>query len=130
MLFKNEIGIDENWTPREGMCSDVKTSAVTNQVWGCLILFKAILQFGKHCALHATLTNPMEFKTVKGHRGIVIAAKLLQERAGMFVNVQLKTLDVHVWKHSVRHQSHPCEALGRIGNDSGRCGHLRGHVLS
>jgi hypothetical protein len=96
-LFKNEIGIDENWAPREGMHSDVGTSAMTTQVRGGLILSEAILLFGKHHALRATLTNPMEFKKVNGHRGIVVAAKTLQERAGAFANEQLKDLDAHVW---------------------------------
>jgi hypothetical protein len=97
MLFKNETGIDKNWVPREGMHSDLGTPDLTNQVRGGLILSEAILQFGKHCALRATLANPMEFKTVNGHPGIVVAAKLLQERAGMFAKVQLKPLDAFVW---------------------------------
>jgi hypothetical protein len=64
-----------------------------------LILSEAILQFGQHCALSGTLTHPLgpEWKKINGHQGIVVAAKTLQERAGVFPGVKLKKHDTANW---------------------------------
>ena len=95
--FRKTIGIDENWMPREEVYDDQGTSAIAKQVREGLILSEAILKFEKHYALHATLMNPSEFVLVNDKEGILVAAKTLQERFGMFKNMQLKTFDTKVW---------------------------------
>jgi hypothetical protein len=100
-LFRIELGIDENWTPREeaNYNAAMRASLTHQVVHKGLILSEAILQFGQHYALHGTLTHPLGpmWKKINGHQGILVAAKTLQERAGMFPDVELKKLDTCVW---------------------------------
>jgi hypothetical protein len=99
-LFRNELGIDENWTPREAKCNDQMRDRFAQQVLrDGLILSEAILKHGLCCALSGTLTHPLgsEWKKINGHQGVMVAAKTLQERAGVFPGVQLKKHDAANW---------------------------------
>jgi hypothetical protein len=103
--FKDELGIDENWLPRDGVYVDrhkkVEDIAmklnIARDVRSGLIVSEAILKGATKYASHMSLTHPYDMKLVNCHPGILVAAKTLQEKTDLFEGIKLKKFDTHVW---------------------------------
>jgi hypothetical protein len=97
MLLEEEIGVDDNWTPREGLHDTNKTSSITHQVLRGLIPSESVLKAEKHWALHLTLTGPSgrNFKSVNGHEGILVSAENHKRRPTCFLTFSSRSV-MHV----------------------------------
>lgn len=105
IVVKNELGIDENWKPRDGVYlidgtgdeDDAFKMAIARDVKNGLILSEALLKEADKYASHFTLTKPSHMKLVNNHPGILVAAATLKEKTNLFQNEPSKPHDTDVW---------------------------------